>query len=357
MSLLSVIEPAAILPGDAVPAAPAVHVRASVAVEISPRYGQGARMVLVDYALRGPRNAPVVIVQGGISATRDAFAEEGGGWWQEVVGPGRFIDTTRVRVLGIDWLDAEQLEVEAVGSEDQADAIAEVLAALGIRRAAAFVGASYGAMVGLAFAARHPARLGRVVAIAGAHRPHPLASAQRAVQRGILQLGLDHGCEQEAVALARQLALTTYRGNAEFATRFSGAAERRDGRWRLPVESWLEHNAGKFASRWSARRYIALSQSIDLHAVDPADIRVPTSLIGIASDRLVPLADLCALQQALGGRASLDVIDSPCGHDGFLTEAATLGPLVAEILERAERPAEAAPPRSSATAGTHLRSA
>jgi len=219
-----------------------------------------------------------------------------------------------------------------VSSEDQADALAVLLDTLGIARAEAFVGASYGAMVGLAFAARHADRLGKLVALAGAHRPHPYATAQRAVQRGIVKLGLDRGCVDEALSLARQLALTTYRSGEEIGRRFSGGAEYRDGRFQLPVEGWLERHGRRFVARFDARRYLALSESIDLHDIDPKAVRVPTSLIGFASDRLVPLADLCALQQRLGAPASLEVIETPYGHDGFLKEHERLAPLLREAL-------------------------
>ncbi|MGH8184505.1 MAG: homoserine O-succinyltransferase MetX [Rhodanobacteraceae bacterium] len=305
-------------------------------VRISPRYGDGAVEAEVRYLWVGAPGAPTIVVQGGISADRDACAtaeHAAPGWWETLVGAGRAIDLDHVRVLAIDWLDAQDLGSPSVSSEDQADALAALLDALGISRIEAFVGASYGAMVGLAFAARHGERLGRLIALAGAHRPHPFATAQRAVQRGIVKLGLDNGCVGEALSLARQLALTTYRSGEEIGRRFAGGAEFQDGRFRLPVEGWLEHHGHKFVARFDAGRYLALSESIDLHDVDPAAVRVPATLIGFASDRLVPLTDLCALQQRLGAPASLEVIETRYGHDGFLKEHERLAPLLREALQ------------------------
>src|SRR3546814_18042279 len=66
---------------------------------------------------------------------------------------------------------------------DQADAVAGLLDALDIDALHAFVGYSYGALVGLQLAARHPGRVHRLVAVSGAHRPHPYAAAWRALQR------------------------------------------------------------------------------------------------------------------------------------------------------------------------------
>lgn len=328
-------EPPPAAAGLATDARPFACQRASRLIRLQPRYGSAPRTLEVRYLWIGAPGAPSVIVQGGISADRDVCASDehaAPGWWESQVGAGRAIDLDRVRVLAIDWLDAADFDAPSVSSEDQADAIAGLLDALGIAHVAAFVGASYGAMVGLAFAARHGDRLGKLVALAGAHRPHPLATAQRAVQRGIVKLGLDNGCVGEALSLARQLALTSYRSGEEFGRRFAGGAEYRDGRFRLPVEGWLEHQGRKFVAGFDARRYLALSESIDLHDVDPAAVRVPSTLIGFASDRLVPLTDLCALQQRAGAPASLDVIESPFGHDGFLKEHERLAPLLREAL-------------------------
>ncbi|WHZ19566.1 MAG: Homoserine O-acetyltransferase [Rhodanobacteraceae bacterium] len=316
-------------------AAPFTCQRATRRVRIAPRFGKGPVDVDVRYLWIGAPGAPTLIVQGGISADRDVCANQehaAPGWWESQVGAGRAIDLERVRVLAIDWLDAGDLGTASVSSEDQADALAALADALGIVRIEAFVGASYGAMVGLAFAARHGARLGKLVALAGAHRPHPLATAQRSVQRGIVQLGIDNGCVDDALSLARQLALTTYRSGEELARRFGGGAECREGRFRLPVEDWLEHQGRKFVARFDARRYLALSESIDLHQVDPRAVRVPASLIGFASDRLVPLADLCELQQRLAAPASLDVVETQYGHDGFLKEHERVAPLLREAL-------------------------
>ena len=315
---------------------PFTCLRASRRVRITPHYGEGPVEVEVRYLWTGAPGAPTVVVQGGISADRDVCATSehaAAGWWETLVGRGRAIDLDQVRALAVDWLDADDLAAPSVSSEDQADVLAALLDTLGIARVEAFVGASYGAMVGLAFAARHADRVGKLVALAGAHRPHPYATAQRAVQRGIVKLGLDNGCVDDALSLARQLALTTYRSSEEIGRRFAGGAEYRDGRFQLPVESWLEHQGRKFVARFDAHRYLALSESIDLHDVDPKAVRVPSMLIGFASDKLVPLADLCALQQRLGAPASLEVIETPYGHDGFLKEHERLAPLLREAFD------------------------
>lgn len=303
-------------------------------VRLTPFHDEGVRDVRVRYSLCGAADAPVVAVQGGISANRFAADVDGvTGWWSAIVGTDRAIDTRRWRVLSIDWLDRSALGAcRAVGSEDQADAIAAVLDSLGIRRVHAFVGASYGAMVALAFASRHAQRVRGLVAIAGAHRAHPLAVAVRNLQREIVRLAARHGDAAAGLDLARRLAMTTYRGEREFAERCDAAPEFRDGRYRFAEEDWLAAAGASFVRRFAAERFLALSESIDLHAIAPESVRVPSTLIGIASDRLVPLADLCELQRRAGAPATLHVIDSRYGHDGFLKETGQIGPLIAEAL-------------------------
>lgn len=311
------------------------RLRGARRLQLHAKHGAGSREVEVRYLWCGAVDAPTVIVQGGISADRDVTTLEddpAAGWWQELVGEGAAIDLSCWRVLAIDWLTPQELGADAVSSEDQADALAALLQSLGVVKAHAFIGSSYGAMVALAFAARHPERVGRLVLLAGAHRPHPLSTAQRSVQRGIVRLGQASGQADEALSLARQLAITTYRGSAEFAQRFADPPEWRDERFHFPVEDYLAHQGRRFVDRFDADRFLALSESIDLHNVPPEQVSTPTTLIGFPSDRLVPLADLCELQRRLHGSATLEVIESPYGHDAFLKETEQLAPLLREAL-------------------------
>src|SRR5688572_24043987 len=150
------------------------------------------------YELTGPSSAPLVIVLGGISASRHITPNEtdgAAGWWPGSVGPGKGIDTGRFRILGVDYLDGgrgnDGRPLRTVTTHDQAAAIAELLAALGVPRAHAVVGASYGGMITLAFAEDHPERVGRIIVIGAAHESHPMSTGLRAFQRRIVEMGLD----------------------------------------------------------------------------------------------------------------------------------------------------------------------
>jgi homoserine O-acetyltransferase len=316
-------------------------VRGAEHVRLTPAFGDSPAETLVRFCLHGVAEAPVVVVQGGISARRDVCdspTAAAPGWWNEVVGPGRAIDTARWRVLAIDWITPADLGARAIATSDQADAIVALLDRLGIARAAAFVGASYGAMVGLALAQRHPDRIRHLVAISGAHRSHPLATALRAIQREIVRFGLDTGESARGLALARALAMTTYRGAAEFAQRFDAEPLDDGDRFRFPVEQYLLAAGERFVDRFDPQRYLGLSESIDLHRVDPAAIAVPTTVIAVDSDRVVPLADLDALVAQLPAPAELHRIDSPYGHDAFLKEPAAIGAVLDHALSTLTRP-------------------
>jgi homoserine O-acetyltransferase/O-succinyltransferase len=309
-------------------------IRGTVRATLPLRYAS-ARTVGIAYELVGPADAPVVLIAGGISAHRhvvasDSFPEPG--WWQNQSGAG--LDTGRVRLLAIDWLGADGTLDAAIDSADQADAIAAVLDALAIDTLVAYIGSSYGAMVGLQFAARNPQRLGRLIAISGAHRSHPYASAWRALQRQAVALGQLQCDESQGLALARQLAMLSYRTPTEFAERFVDAPTLVHGRVRVAAEDYLEHCAASWTARTSSTAFLRLSESIDLHRVDPREVTVPTTVVAIAEDRLVPLEDLFALSEALP-HGEIRVLRSKFGHDAFLTETAEIGSLLKAALDDA----------------------
>ena len=294
----------------------------------------GPRRVLLRGEWTGPAGAPVLLVAGGISAGRQmADGAHGPGGWPAQVGPGRALDTSRRRVLAFDWLGADGSLDAPIDPADQADAFAIALDRLGLPRVAAFVGASYGAMVGLQFAARHGDRLERLVAISGAHRPHPYASAWRALQRQVLALGRSEGQVARALSLARQWAMLSYRTPEEFAARFDAPPVVDGERARVAAEDYLAHCGQAYAARWCSTAFLRLSESIDLQRVDPGQVRVPTTVVAVAEDRLVPLADLQALVEGLGGPARLRLLRSPFGHDAFLKEDAAIGRILREALE------------------------
>lgn len=297
-------------------------------------FGGHLEHVQVAWRLVGDPAAPVVAALGGISAGK-AVTDSGvdKGWWRDIIGPGRALDSNRYRILGIDFLGGSggstgprsgQDHFPSVASQDQAEILRRVSEHLKLAPLAAIVGASYGGMVALAFAERWPQLVKHIVVISAAHRSHPMATAWRSVQRAVVRYAAQSGAGAEGLRLARALAMATYRSPAEFEQRFAGPAERVDGRFQFPVESYLLARGDAYAAAYIPEAFVCLSESIDLHRVEAANIRVPTSLVAVIEDQLVPLADMRALKQSLAGPAELVELSSLYGHDAFLKETQAL---------------------------------
>ena len=294
----------------------------------------GPLRVQVRYELLGTPGAPVVLVAGGISAGRHVAASVDfpeAGWWEGQVGAGRALDPWRRRLLAIDWLGADGTLDAPIDPADQADAIAALLDALEVDCLDAFIGSSYGAMVGLQFAALHPSRLRSLVAISGTHRAHPFSSAWRALQRQAVALGALQCDETHGLALARQLAILSYRTPEEFSERFA-AAEVVNGRVRVGAEDYLDHCGASYVGRTTPTAFLRLSESIDLQSLEPERIEVPVTVVAIAEDRLVPVDDAFALAERLRGETRLRVLRSKYGHDAFLKESLAIGAVLREAL-------------------------
>jgi homoserine O-acetyltransferase len=294
----------------------------------------------IGWTLSGPAGAPVVLALGGISASRRVFDEKGGkaGWWNEIVGPGKALDTSRLAVLGMDYIGGSEASTgpdgstafPAVSSYDQAEAALRLLDHLGIARLGAIVGASYGGMVALAFGERYAQRVERLVVISAADVPHPMATAWRSVQRDIVRLGSAASQPAVGLELARALAMSTYRSPEEFAARFRSAPRIEAGRAVFPVEDYLHARGRDYAARTRPESFLCLSESIDLHSVNATRVPVRTEVVAVREDQLVPLADMRALTARLPD-AGLHEISSLMGHDAFLKEAEQLRTILAVL--------------------------
>jgi homoserine O-acetyltransferase len=317
--------------------APPTAARGVIDVELPMRHA-GIRKLRVAYEWQGAIGAPVLLVAGGISAGRHvaATAVDGApGWWDAQVGGSRALDPATHRILGIDWLGSDGSLDVPIDPADQADAMVAVLDALGVDVLAAFIGCSYGAMVGLQFAAAHGARLEQLVAISGCDRAHPYASAWRALQRRAVALGALQCDASAGLALARELAMLSYRTPEEFAQRFDRPAQVAQGRVRCTAEDYLDACGQRFAGRFPATAFVRLSESIDLQQVDVAPIVVPTTVVAVAGDRLVPVEDAYRLVERLRAPTRLRVLRSIFGHDAFLKEEDAIGAVLREALSSA----------------------
>lgn len=316
----------------------------TLAQPLALHFGGALPRVEIAYRIAGARGAPVVAVLGGISAGRNVFRVRDGvpGWWDEIAGPGRALDTDRYRILGIDFLGGSHRTTgpaqgelfPSISAHDQANCLVAVMDHLGIDTLHGCVGASYGGMVTLVLGAVHAPRLRHGIVVSAAHRTHPMSTAWRSVQRNFVRYAIEHGEGEQGLVLARALAMTTYRSVREFEDRFAGAAQRRDdGRFVFPVESYIVSRGEAYARTYRPEAFVCLSESIDLHDVEPEDIVAPLTLVAVLEDQLVPVGDMRTLRDRAASPCQLIEISSVYGHDAFFKEADVLRDVFHQTLD------------------------
>ncbi|ANP46045.1 alpha/beta fold hydrolase [Candidatus Viadribacter manganicus] len=277
--------------------------------------------------LYGDLRQPLIVVAGGISSGR--FLHD---WWGDQIGEGAAIDLMRYCALGFDFAPTEDQRIR-LSPLDQARLVAIALDPLGVRRVHAWVGASYGAMVGLAFAAEAPERLERLCAISAAHKPAVLARGWRGVQRRVVEFALAQGAVEEGLSLARQLAMITYRSAEEFDCRFPGRVGD-DGR--SDLDRYLVARGDAYVSAMAPQRWLSLSESIDRLEVEPACIQAAVTLAACPTDQIAPIECIEELSRRLPHLHALHELPSLYGHDAFLKEPAQVATIIRTCLEGAE---------------------
>lgn len=304
-------------------------------------------------------------------------ADPSPGWWEEMVGPGRPIDTRRFFVVCVNSLgscfgstgpasvnpvtgDLYRLDFPVLTLEDVAAAGREVIAALGIERLHTTVGCSMGGMTALAFCIRYPEVSEGLLSISSSARAMPFAIALRSLQREIIRKDPEwnggdytlHGGPITGMRLARKLGMITYRSAAEWEQRFGREriAEERDTGdpfcIDFEVESYLEAHANKFIGQFDANCYLYLSRAMDLFDVAEhggsvkaglGRVRVKRALvIGVRTDFLFPIAQQEQLAKGLkrrGREVEFVPLDSIQGHDAFLVDMDRFRPVVCRYFD------------------------
>lgn len=314
----------------------------STAGEVRPRGERGAfetalslihggrATVEVRYEFAGPPDAPLLVVAGGISAGRHVLtnsADPAPGWWQSQAAV-----LSRYRVVAIDWIGGDGTLDAPIDAADQAAALLALFDRLGIDHAAAFIGSSYGAMMGMQGVALAPHRFGGLLAISASASAHPFTSAQRALQRQAIELGERLGDPVAGVALARKIAMLSYRTAEEFEERFPAPVSVANGRASVPAEAYLDAQGERHCRRMSSVAYRRLSESIDLHAIDPTAITVPATFVAVDSDRLIPSPDIRALAERTPDGRFVS-LTSLFGHDAFLKEDRLVARIIDDFLK------------------------
>lgn len=295
------------------------------------------------------------------------------GWWEEIVGPSRPIDTRRYFVICINSLgscfgstgpasvdpetgEVYRLDFPVLTLDDVAAAGKSVIEHLGIDSLYALVGPSMGGMTALSLAVQFPGISRSLVVISAAARSSPYAIALRSLQREMIRRDPAWESGKYAVGagpisgmrLARKLGMITYRSGKEWDMRFG--RERISGEERktgdsfaadFEVEAYLEHHAQKFTGDFDANCYLYLSRASDLFDVAEYGGSIAAALQRVVADRVLIVGvtsdflfgidqqrELAVAFEAAGRPVSLVELDSIQGHDSFLVDMDRFRPVL-----------------------------
>lgn len=333
--------------------------------------GRALSGVTLHYAVYGRLNAArdnAVLVCHALSGSALV-----GSWWPEVFAPGAVLSLEHDFVICVNMLGScygstgpgsvdpqtgkiYGADFPLISIADNVRAQAQLLDSLGIHRLRLVMGGSIGGMQALDWAILFPDRVERGLIIAVA----PLSAmgiALNHLQRQAIQSDpaweggnyLPHLQPRQGLALARQIAMISYKSSALFDERFARNPNRNgEDPWslneqgggliggRFDIAGYLDLQGGRFVERFDANAYLAILRTMDtwdpLHgAALPSAvygrIRARLSFVGISSDWLFPPESVhqfaCSIRAA-GVAADYREMTSAHGHDAFLAEQAEL---------------------------------
>ena len=299
------------------------------------------------------------------------------GWWGDIVGPGKAIDTDVWCVIAPNMLGGCQgttgpaslapdgvewgARFPHVSIRDQVAAQVLFSDAIGVERWAAVVGGSMGGMHAVEWAVGYPERVERAAILASPALSSADQIALNSVQVEAIRMdrafaggdyyeAADGDGPYRGLALARRMALLNYRSPGELNDRFERSWQSDlsplGGEGKFAVESYLDFHGNKFTRRFDSNSYLTLVHAMNSHdigrgrgGVHAALSRVTATclVLGIDSDRLFPVDDQRTIASHLRTSISGDepvVIDSPFGHDGFLIEHDKVGRWLSVLLSR-----------------------
>ncbi|HOX07137.1 MAG TPA: homoserine O-acetyltransferase [Planctomycetota bacterium] len=331
--------------------------------------------VLVAHALSGDAHAAGW--DRNADATGRLWRARRPGWWDEMIGPGKPIDTRRffvvcANVLGSCYgttgpasLDPASgrpygLRFPMITVGDWVQLQARLVDRLGIGRLHAVVGGSLGGQQALEWALAFPERVARCVVLAAAPRLSSQGVAFNAVGRYAIMndphfAGGDYygaAPPRTGLAAARMLAHITYLSEEGMSSKF-GRRLRKEGSApdfgfgaEFEVESYLNHQGRGFVERFDANSYLYITRAMDYYdaAVRWGDgdlsrgcarIRSSVLVASFSSDWLYTPGHCkdFALAMCRAGR-TVTYVEAPSryGHDAFLVEKDRVGDLLRHFL-------------------------
>jgi homoserine O-acetyltransferase/O-succinyltransferase len=340
----------------------------------------GARLAYETWGTLSEARDNAILILTGLSPSAHAASSKedpSHGWWEEMIGPGKHIDTDRWFVICVNTLgsckgstgpadvnpatgEAYRLDFPELTLEDAANASFELVRSLGIDKLACLLGNSMGGMTALAYLVQHPGSARTHISISTAPQAQPFAIAIRSLQREAIRLDPNwkngHYDEEHypeaGMSIARKLGVITYRSAMEWVGRFARIrldSEQRDEEpfaVEFQVESYLAGHARRFVRSFDPNSYLYLSRASDWFdiaehgngSVAKALGRIDVEralVIGVETDILFPLPQQEQIAEGLGAagaKVEFVALDSPQGHDAFLVDIPRFGAAIAQFL-------------------------
>jgi len=307
------------------------------------------------------------------------------GWWDNLVGPGKPLDTNRFFVIGVNNLGScfgstgplathpdpakagapWGADFPVVTVEDWVDAQARLLDALGIETLAAVLGGSLGGMQALSWTLRHPQRVPHCIAVATA----PNLSAQNiafneVARRAIITDPDFHGghfyahgvLPKRGLRVARMIGHITYLSDDSMEEKFGREMRAAELGYstqdiEFQIESYLRHQGDKFSEYFDANTYLLITRALDyfdparafggdLSAAFAATQGCQFTLVSFSTDwRFSPARSREIVKALVDNRIAVTYaeIDAPHGHDAFLLDDPRYHGLLRATFERIAR--------------------
>lgn len=324
-------------------------------------------LVYETYGTLNNQKDNAIIVHHALSTSSHLAATEKNpqkGWWQEMVGPGKPLDTNRYFILCINNLGscygssgpvsinprtakAYAADFPAVTITDMVRSQKMLIDALGIKKLHAVLGSSMGAMLSTSWLALYPDHARYLISISSCLKGYPANHANRLIQREIIQLDPDWNNGNYRVSgqlrgfkTARKLGLLTYRNWIEINDRFL------DKQGTESIENYLNYNAQTFIDRFDCNSYLRLIDAMDTFDLSNAGgqdltdlfrpIQAKVLVVSVDSDILfTPPQQLALYEALLEANVKVSYIDhhSSYGHDAFLVETDTFGHYIQSFIE------------------------
>ena len=302
------------------------------------------------------------------------------GWWTDMVGPGKPVDTDRhfvicANVIGsclgssgpatinpatdLQW----GMDFPVLTIADMVRAQAMLLDHLKVERLHAVIGGSMGGMQAISWAALYPDRVKSAVIVASAARHSAQNIAFHEVGRQAIMADprwrsgsyyADDDPPSSGLAVARMAAHITYLSEEGLTEKFGRRLQDRDAKTfgfdaDFQVESYLRHQGISFVDRFDANSYLYITRAMDYFDLAEAhggtlanafkNSKTRFCLISFDSDWLYPTSESRTMVHALnaaGAAASFVELSSPFGHDSFLLKNSEMNRIVDGFLKAGE---------------------